>query len=141
MNLQWLLLPEHYSTFFIAIKLYPKEWYVQYKEVAIFALHSPYTVTWTLATITQKNTNSLIVTSFINTQQVHEDGGKIRRSPSHPLPIFDDNLREETKKRTIYCKGFAKDGSVTLDNLLEFFKQYGPYDTVLVGSSAESKLT
>ena len=35
-------------------------------------------------------------------------------------------------KRTIYCKGFAKDGSVTLDHLLEFFKQYGPYDTVLV---------
>lgn len=37
-------------------------------------------------------------------------------------------------KRTVYCKGFAKDGSVTLDDLLEFFKQYGPYDTVLVGT-------
>ncbi|XP_050714857.1 la protein homolog [Eriocheir sinensis] len=67
--------------------------------------------------------------SFI---EVHEEGEKIRRAPSHPLPIFDDNLKEETKKRTIYCKGFAKDGSVTLDQLLEFFKQYGPYDTVLM---------
>ena len=65
--------------------------------------------------------------------QVHEEGLKIRRSLTHPLPIFDDNLKEETMKRTIYCKGFAKDGSVTLDHLLEFFKQYGPYDTVLVG--------
>lgn len=64
--------------------------------------------------------------------EVHEDGLKIRRSLSHPLPIFDDNLKEETMKRTIYCKGFAKDGSVTLDHLLEFFKQYGPYDTVLM---------
>lgn len=68
-------------------------------------------------------------TSFM---EVHEEGQKIRRAPSHPLPIFDDNLKEETMKRTIYCKGFAKDGSVTLDNLLEFFKQYGPYDTVLM---------
>ncbi|KAG0727410.1 La [Chionoecetes opilio] len=64
--------------------------------------------------------------------EVHEEGLKIRRSPSHPLPIFDDNLKEETMKRTVYCKGFAKDGSVTLDNLLVFFKQYGPYDTVLM---------
>lgn len=76
-----------------------------------------------------------VITLYINMPQVHEDGEKIRRAPSHPLPIFDDNLKEETKKRTVYCKGFAKDGSVTLDNLLEFFKQYGPYDTVLVGSN------
>lgn len=64
--------------------------------------------------------------------EVHENNEKIRRSASHPLPIFNDELKEETMKRTIYCKGFAKDGSVKLDDLLEYFKQYGPYETVLM---------
>lgn len=58
---------------------------------------------------------------------------KIRRLPSRPLPAqSEEELREEARKRTVYCKGFAKDDSTTLDKLLEFFKQYGPYETVLV---------
>lgn len=62
--------------------------------------------------------------------EVHENSEKIRRSPSHPLPIFNDEVKLETVKRTIYCKGFPKDGSLTLDHLLEYFQQYGPYETV-----------
>lgn len=65
-------------------------------------------------------------------QQIHEDNEKIRRAPSHPLPIFNDDVKKETMKRTVYCKGFPKDGSVNLDHLLEYFKEYGPYETVLV---------
>ncbi|XP_045620201.2 la protein homolog [Procambarus clarkii] len=64
--------------------------------------------------------------------EIHENNEKIRRSPSHPLPIFNDELKEETMKRTIYCKGFPKDGSVKLDDLLEYFKKYGPYETILM---------
>ncbi|XP_042229582.1 la protein homolog [Homarus americanus] len=72
----------------------------------------------------KKATNGII--------EVHENNEKIRRAPSHPLPIFNDEVKEETMKRTIYCKGFPKDGSVSLDDLLEYFKQYGPYETVLM---------
>ncbi|XP_042891518.1 la protein homolog [Penaeus japonicus] len=64
--------------------------------------------------------------------EIHESNGKIRRSPGQPLPIFDDKIKEETMKRTVYCKGFPKDGSLTLDDLLEYFKAYGPYETVLM---------
>ncbi|XP_018021467.1 la protein homolog [Hyalella azteca] len=55
---------------------------------------------------------------------------KIRRSVDEPLPELDEDLKEESIKRTIYCKGFPKDGSVTLDELLEYFKQFGSYDSV-----------
>lgn len=64
--------------------------------------------------------------------EIHEDNQKIRRSTNIPLPVFDEDMKEETKKRTIYCKGFPKDGSCTLDTLLEYFKQYGPCDTVVM---------
>lgn len=64
--------------------------------------------------------------------EVHESNSKIRRAPTHPLPIFDDKMKEETMKRTVYCKGFPKDGSLTLDDLLEYFSKYGPYETVLM---------
>ncbi|XP_066945149.1 la protein homolog [Macrobrachium rosenbergii] len=67
-----------------------------------------------------------------NIIEVHENNEKIRRVPTRPLPVFNDEVKEETVKKTVYCKGFPKDGSVTLDDLLEFFKQYGPYETVLM---------
>jgi len=62
--------------------------------------------------------------------EVAEDNTKIRRSPDHALPGDTEGLNEEFVKRTIYCKGFPKDGSCTLDHLLEYFKQFGEYDAV-----------
>lgn len=62
--------------------------------------------------------------------EVDESNKKIRRSPSQPLPELSEGLQEEAIKRTIYCKNFPKDGSVTLDILLEFFKDFGEYDSV-----------
>ncbi|XP_076042363.1 lupus La protein homolog B-like [Oratosquilla oratoria] len=70
--------------------------------------------------------------STTDLMEIHEDKQKIRRSTNIPLPVFDEDMKEETKKRTVYCKGFPKDGSCTLDTLLEYFKQYGPYDTVVM---------
>lgn len=64
--------------------------------------------------------------------EISEDKSKIRRDPNKPLPIFNDDVKAETMKRTIYCKGFPKDGTATLDVLLEYFKNYGPYETVLM---------
>lgn len=62
--------------------------------------------------------------------EVDSTGSKIRRSTASPLPDDTEGLNEEYIKRTIYCKGFAKDGSVTLDTLLEFFKQFGEYESI-----------
>merc|ERR1711915_331753 len=53
----------------------------------------------------------------------------IRRSKDNPLPDLDEDIQEEAKKRTVYCKGFPKEG-VDLDKLLVFFKQFGQYDAV-----------
>ena len=61
-----------------------------------------------------------------------EEGQKIRRSVSKPLPELTEGLQEDSIKRTVYCKGFPKDGSVTLDDLLEYFKTHGEYDSVRV---------
>ncbi|KAB7503593.1 La-like protein [Armadillidium nasatum] len=62
--------------------------------------------------------------------EVDEEKKKIRRSPDNPLPYFGEDLKAETLKRTIYCKGLPKDGSVNLDKLLEHFKPYGPFETI-----------
>lgn len=64
--------------------------------------------------------------------EISEDKLKIRRDPKKPLPIFNDDVKAETMKRTIYCKGFPKDGAATLDVLLKYFQNYGPYETVLM---------
>ena len=65
-------------------------------------------------------------------EQVDSSGEKIRRSKTVPLPDLTENIEEESVKRTIYCKGFPKDGSIDLDNLLSFFKSFGEYDAVRV---------
>ncbi|MCL4140764.1 UNVERIFIED_CONTAM: hypothetical protein GTU68_002072 [Idotea baltica] len=54
----------------------------------------------------------------------------MRRLPSNPVPYFGEDLKAETVKRTIYCKGLPRDGSVNLDILLEHFNPYGPYETI-----------
>jgi len=64
--------------------------------------------------------------------EISEDKLKIRRDPNRPLPLYNDDVKSETMKRTIYCKGFPKDGSANLDVLLKYFKSYGPYETVLM---------
>jgi len=62
--------------------------------------------------------------------EVDESEEKMRRSTKHPLPEMDDAVEEDAQKRTIYCKGFPKDGSITLDKLFAFFKPHGEYDAV-----------
>ncbi|CAL4207250.1 unnamed protein product [Meganyctiphanes norvegica] len=64
--------------------------------------------------------------------EISEDKVKIRRDPNRPLPTYNDDVKAETMKRTIYCKGFPKDGTATLDTLLKYFQNYGPYETVLM---------
>jgi hypothetical protein len=66
--------------------------------------------------------------------QVSDDKKKIRRSPNSPLPVLNEERRQELMSRTVYCKGFPRDGT-TLDNLLEFFSSYGSVENIHVITS------
>ena len=64
--------------------------------------------------------------------KVDVENKKIRRNPTKPLPIFDDEMKAECIKRTVYLKGFPKDGSTTLDKLMEHFDKDGPFENIHV---------
>jgi RNA recognition motif-containing protein len=66
--------------------------------------------------------------------QVNDDKKKIRRSPDLPLPVMNEERRQELTSRTVYCKGFPRDDT-TLDTLLEFFSSYGPVENIQVMTS------
>lgn len=44
---------------------------------------------------------------------------------------MNEARRKELMSRTIYCKGFPKEG-VTIHDMLEFFPQFGSVDNVIV---------
>ncbi|XP_059477755.1 la protein homolog [Neocloeon triangulifer] len=60
--------------------------------------------------------------------EVSEDKKKIRRA--QPAPDVNEEAQLATQSRTAYCKGFPLDEK--LDNLLEYFKQFGDCETVLM---------
>ncbi|CAJ0920643.1 unnamed protein product, partial [Mesorhabditis belari] len=70
-----------------------------------------------------KNANSDIVT-------INEDGTKIRRNDSNPLPENSLEYWQTIKHRTVYMKGFNQDTS--LDSIREWAKKYGHVDNVLM---------
>jgi len=87
------------------------------------------------ARLAQKTKDPRVVVAVIREakdsfMEVDAEGTKIRRSVAKPAPDFSEGLQEESVKRTVYVKGFPKDGSCTLDDLLEFFKPHGEYDSV-----------
>jgi len=53
--------------------------------------------------------------------------GKIRRSPSIPLPENTEDFKKTTEERTAYAKGFEKENT-TLDDLIAFF--HGTFQNV-----------
>lgn len=55
--------------------------------------------------------------------EVDEDGKKIRRSPSQPLPEHNEERRSDLKRRCVYAKGFPVDAS--LDDIQEFLEKFG----------------
>jgi len=95
----------------------------------------PLTTMLKFSRLAQKTKDASIITAVIREakdsfMEVDAEGTKIRRSVAQPAPELDEGLQEESIGRTIYVKGFPKDGSVTLDDLLEFFKAHGDYDSV-----------
>lgn len=64
---------------------------------------------------------SAIKKSSSGLMEVCESSSKIRRV--QPLPEETEERVSEVKARTVYCKGFPKEG-MNIDKLLEFFKDF-----------------
>ncbi|XP_067891484.1 lupus La protein isoform X2 [Heterodontus francisci] len=59
--------------------------------------------------------------------EISEDKTKIRRSPSKPLPEFED-YKISVKARSVYVKGFPT--STTLDEIKNWFDENGPVENI-----------
>ncbi|XP_078063746.1 lupus La protein isoform X2 [Mustelus asterias] len=59
--------------------------------------------------------------------EISEDKTKIRRSPSKPLPEFED-YKNSVKARSVYVKGFPT--SATLDEIKGWFDETGPVENI-----------
>ncbi len=57
--------------------------------------------------------------------------GRIRRSPEKPLPDTTPEKDLEIGTRTVYCKGFPRDG-MDIEKVLEFFSQYPTTENIQV---------
>jgi len=55
--------------------------------------------------------------------ELSDSAQKIRRSTDKPIPEDSDERKQEMKLKTVYCKGFPREGA-TIDKLLDFFKEY-----------------
>ncbi|BFY97840.1 hypothetical protein BsWGS_00880 [Bradybaena similaris] len=69
--------------------------------------------------------------------EVSEQGDKIRRSPSRPLPDDVKERREEIIAKTVYAKSFPL--NVKLDDVQDFFKGYGQIDDVIMNKEFQKK--
>ena len=63
--------------------------------------------------------------------EISEDRTKIRRSPEHPLPEFNEAYRKAQAERTVYVKGFPLT-DIYIQKLKEFFKDYEPFENIIV---------
>ena len=63
--------------------------------------------------------------------EVCEETGRVRRSPGKPLPEDTPEKALEIETRTVYIKGFPRDG-MDIDKILEFFSKYPTVEHVQV---------
>ncbi|XP_014476465.1 PREDICTED: la protein homolog [Dinoponera quadriceps] len=63
--------------------------------------------------------------------EISEDGKKIRRSPKHPLPEYNEEYRKAQEARTVYIKGFPQTG-MDIEKLKAYFAPYKPFDTIVM---------
>ncbi|XP_050586673.1 la protein homolog [Bombus affinis] len=63
--------------------------------------------------------------------EISEDRKKIRRSPKHPLPIYNEEYRKAQEAKTVYLKGFPLQGT-TIEKLKTFLSDYEPFDNIVM---------
>lgn len=63
--------------------------------------------------------------------EVSEDKRKIRRSPKHPLPVYNEEYRKAQEARTAYVKGFPQQDT-NIEKLKAFFKDFEPFENIVM---------
>ena len=63
--------------------------------------------------------------------EVCDSSKKIRRSKDKPVPEESEERKLQIKQRTVYCKGFPREGT-NIDKILEFFKDYPTVENIKV---------
>lgn len=94
----------------------------------------PMTVMMTFKLLASMSTDTDVILQALKSSElieVSEDGKKIRRSPDHPLPVFDEAYRKAQAERTVYVKGFPLT-DIYIQKLKEFFKPYEPFENIIV---------
>lgn len=61
--------------------------------------------------------------------EVCDSSKKIRRSKDKPVPEESEERKLQIKQRTVYCKGFPREGT-NIDKILEFFKDYSTVENI-----------
>ena len=61
--------------------------------------------------------------------EVCDSSKKIRRSKDKPVPEETEERKLQIQQRTVYCKGFPREGT-DMDKILEFFKDYSAVENV-----------
>lgn len=59
------------------------------------------------------------------------DKKKIRRKPTRPLPVYDEEYKKAQAARTVYVKGFPLT-NIWVQKLKEFFKDFEPTENIIV---------
>ncbi|XP_017885645.1 la protein homolog [Ceratina calcarata] len=63
--------------------------------------------------------------------EVSEDKKKIRRSPNHPLPVYNEEYRKAQEAKTAYVKGFPLQDT-NIEKLKAFFKDFEPFENIVM---------
>ncbi|XP_076763475.1 la autoantigen-like isoform X2 [Xylocopa sonorina] len=63
--------------------------------------------------------------------EVSEGKKKIRRSPKHPLPVYDEEYRKAQEAKTAYVKGFPLQGT-NIEKLKTFFAAFEPFENIIM---------
>jgi len=61
--------------------------------------------------------------------EVCDESKKMRRSQDKPVPEESEERKVEIKQKTVYCKGFPREGT-NIDKVLEFFKDYPTVENI-----------
>lgn len=95
----------------------------------------PMTVMLNFRQLTKLSTNIDVILKALEDSdliEISEDRKKIRRSPKHPLPEYNEEYRKTQEAKTIYVKGFPQT-DMNIEKLKKFFAPHKPFETIVVG--------
>ncbi|XP_011303753.1 la protein homolog [Fopius arisanus] len=92
-----------------------------------------------LASLSQNVETILKAIEDSELMEISENRKQIRRSTDKPLPVYDEAYKQAQSERTVYCKGFPKEGKMTVQVLKDFFKDFEPNENIVVRRWTDKK--